>query len=107
MFFFLRLSPPGEEVERLSLSSVSSTLQAFMEGSTLGEFHSRLAMVLSFHCHLLLLPSQPGQGQPPRFSKSILTHSSKAICIKGSSGREATVEYGDNVHSPRSVVLLF
>ncbi|XP_035851556.1 midasin isoform X1 [Sander lucioperca] len=51
----------GEEVERLSLSSVSSTLQAFMEGSTLGEFHSRLAMVLSFHCHLLLLPSQPGQ----------------------------------------------
>ncbi|XP_032398227.1 midasin [Etheostoma spectabile] len=50
-----------EEVEHLSLSSVSSTLQAFMEGSTLGEFHSRLAMVLSFHCHLLLLPSQPGQ----------------------------------------------
>uniref|UniRef100_A0A8C9XGE6 Midasin AAA ATPase 1 n=1 Tax=Sander lucioperca TaxID=283035 RepID=A0A8C9XGE6_SANLU len=50
-----------DEVERLSLSSVSSTLQAFMEGSTLGEFHSRLAMVLSFHCHLLLLPSQPGQ----------------------------------------------
>ncbi|XP_029902559.1 midasin isoform X2 [Myripristis murdjan] len=50
-----------EEGERLSLSSVSSTLQAFMEGSTLGEFHTRLAMLLSFHCHLLLAPSQPGQ----------------------------------------------
>ncbi|XP_071391101.1 midasin-like [Centroberyx affinis] len=50
-----------EEGERLSLSSVSSTLQAFMEGSTLGEFHTRLAMLLSFHCHLLLVPSQPGQ----------------------------------------------
>ncbi|XP_059212052.1 midasin [Centropristis striata] len=51
----------GEEVERLSLSSVSSTLQAFMEGSTLGEFHTRLAMLLSFHCHLLLVPNQAGQ----------------------------------------------
>ncbi|XP_042247008.1 midasin [Thunnus maccoyii] len=51
----------GEEVERLSLSSVSSTLQAFMEGSTLGEFHTRLVMLLSFHCHLLLVSNQPGQ----------------------------------------------
>uniref|UniRef100_A0A3Q4BJ07 Midasin n=1 Tax=Mola mola TaxID=94237 RepID=A0A3Q4BJ07_MOLML len=34
---------------------------AFMEGSTLGEFHTRLAMLLSFHCHLLLVPSQTGQ----------------------------------------------
>uniref|UniRef100_A0A3Q3JWH6 Midasin n=1 Tax=Monopterus albus TaxID=43700 RepID=A0A3Q3JWH6_MONAL len=50
-----------EEVARLSLSSVSSTLKAFIEGSTLGEFHTRLAMLLSFHCHLLLVPSQPGQ----------------------------------------------
>ncbi|KAF0023084.1 hypothetical protein F2P81_023714 [Scophthalmus maximus] len=50
-----------EEVEHLSLSSVSSTLQAFMEGSTLGEFHTRLAMLLSFHCHLLLVPNQPGR----------------------------------------------
>ncbi|TMS12010.1 hypothetical protein E3U43_016968 [Larimichthys crocea] len=48
----------GEEVECLSLSSVSSTLQAFMEGSTLGEFHTRLAMLLTFHCHLLLIPNQ-------------------------------------------------
>lgn len=51
-----------EQVERLSLPSVSSTLQAFMEGSTLGQFHTRLAMLLGFHCHLLLVPSQPGQG---------------------------------------------
>ncbi|KAM9355690.1 midasin [Pholidichthys leucotaenia] len=47
--------------EVLSLSSVSSTLKAFIEGSTLGEYHTRLTMLLSFHCHLLLLPSQPGQ----------------------------------------------
>uniref|UniRef100_A0A8C4E8F0 Midasin n=1 Tax=Dicentrarchus labrax TaxID=13489 RepID=A0A8C4E8F0_DICLA len=50
-----------QRMECLSLSSVSSTLQAFMEGSTLGEFHTRLAMLLSFHCHLLLVPNQTGQ----------------------------------------------
>lgn len=52
-------------MEPLSLSSVSSTLQAFIESSSLGQFHARLLMLLSFHCHLLLLPSQPGQGQQP------------------------------------------
>ncbi|XP_041831629.1 LOW QUALITY PROTEIN: midasin [Melanotaenia boesemani] len=52
---------PDEEVERLSVSAVSSTLQAFMEGSTLGEFSTRLGMLLSFHCHLLLAPPQPGR----------------------------------------------
>lgn len=52
---------PGE-VERLSLSSASSTLQAFIEGSSLGEFHTRLGMLLSFHCHLLLVPDRPGRG---------------------------------------------
>ncbi|XP_076872534.1 midasin isoform X2 [Brachyhypopomus gauderio] len=51
---------PDGGVEELSLSSVSSTLQAFMEGSTLGEFHARLAMLLAFHCHLLLAPKQEG-----------------------------------------------
>uniref|UniRef100_A0A674DWW2 Midasin n=1 Tax=Salmo trutta TaxID=8032 RepID=A0A674DWW2_SALTR len=51
----------GDGVESLSLSTVSSTLQAFMEGSTLGEYHTRLVMLLSFHCHLLLAPSQHGQ----------------------------------------------
>ncbi|XP_049611993.1 midasin isoform X4 [Syngnathus scovelli] len=51
----------GEETAALSLSSLSSTLQAFVESSSLGEFHTRLTMLLSFHCHLLLLPTQPGQ----------------------------------------------
>ncbi|XP_061756335.1 midasin isoform X2 [Nerophis ophidion] len=51
----------GKDMEGLSLASVSSTLQAFMEGSNLGEFHTRLTMLLTFHCHLLLLPTQPGQ----------------------------------------------
>lgn len=46
--------------EPLTLSTVASTLQAFIEGSTLGEFHTRLAMLLSFHCHLLLVPKQSG-----------------------------------------------
>uniref|UniRef100_A0A3B3CZB6 Midasin n=1 Tax=Oryzias melastigma TaxID=30732 RepID=A0A3B3CZB6_ORYME len=50
------------EVERLSLSSASSTLQAFIEGSSLGEFHTRLGMLLSFHCHLLLVPDRPGRS---------------------------------------------
>uniref|UniRef100_A0A3P9MDK6 Midasin n=1 Tax=Oryzias latipes TaxID=8090 RepID=A0A3P9MDK6_ORYLA len=48
--------------ERLSLSSASSTLQAFIEGSTLGEFHTRLQMLLNFHCHLLLVSDQPGRS---------------------------------------------
>ncbi|KAM4713456.1 midasin isoform 2-T2 [Anableps anableps] len=51
----------GEQADSLSLSSVSSTLEAFMESSTLGEFHTRLRMLLSFHCHLLLVPRLPGQ----------------------------------------------
>lgn len=52
----------GEEgVDQLTLSSVASTLQAFIEGSTLGEYQTRLGMLLSFHCHLLLVPEQPGR----------------------------------------------
>ncbi|XP_016427493.1 midasin-like [Sinocyclocheilus rhinocerous] len=47
-------------VENLSLSSVSSTLQAFIEGSTLGEFSVRLSMLFGFHCHVLLAPKQEG-----------------------------------------------
>ncbi|XP_003200751.2 midasin [Danio rerio] len=47
-------------VENLSLSSVSSSLQAFIEGSTLGEFSVRLSMLLGFHCHILLAPKQEG-----------------------------------------------
>uniref|UniRef100_A0A3B1J791 Midasin n=1 Tax=Astyanax mexicanus TaxID=7994 RepID=A0A3B1J791_ASTMX len=49
-------------LDELSLSSVSSTLQGFMEGSTVGEFHTRLAMLLAFHCHVLLAPKQEGQA---------------------------------------------
>uniref|UniRef100_A0A674E136 Midasin n=1 Tax=Salmo trutta TaxID=8032 RepID=A0A674E136_SALTR len=57
-----RMDTKGDlSLESLSLSTVSSTLQAFMEGSTLGEYHTRLAMLLSFHCHLLLAPSQHGK----------------------------------------------
>uniref|UniRef100_A0A3B4AV04 Midasin n=1 Tax=Periophthalmus magnuspinnatus TaxID=409849 RepID=A0A3B4AV04_9GOBI len=52
---------PHQGTEQLTLSSVGSTLQAFMEGSTLGEFHTRLTMLQSFHCHLLVVPEQPGQ----------------------------------------------
>ncbi|XP_054617732.1 midasin isoform X2 [Dunckerocampus dactyliophorus] len=51
----------GKDMGGLSLSSLSSTLQAFLEGSNLGEFHTRLTMLLTFHCHLLLLPTQPGR----------------------------------------------
>ncbi|KAL4649045.1 midasin isoform X1 [Arapaima gigas] len=52
----------GDAVDTLSISSVSSTLQAFIEGSTLGEFQSRLNMLLTFHCHLLLAPSYETQA---------------------------------------------
>ncbi|XP_061668786.1 midasin isoform X2 [Syngnathoides biaculeatus] len=52
----------GKEMGSMSLSSLSSNLQAFMECSSLGEFNARLGMLLSFHCHLLLLPTQPGQA---------------------------------------------
>ncbi|XP_057208356.1 midasin isoform X2 [Triplophysa rosa] len=57
---YLQDSRHEGDVEDLSLSSVSSTLQAFIEGSTLGEFHTRLSMLLGFHCHVLLAPKQEG-----------------------------------------------
>uniref|UniRef100_A0A3Q2D7A0 Midasin n=1 Tax=Cyprinodon variegatus TaxID=28743 RepID=A0A3Q2D7A0_CYPVA len=57
-----RTQAPSEQAESLSLSSISSTLEAFMESSTLGDFHTRLRMLLSFHCHLLLVPDLPGQS---------------------------------------------
>lgn len=40
-----------------------STLQAFIEGSSLGEFHVRLQMLLVFHCHVLLMPQVEGKGK--------------------------------------------
>ncbi|NXJ64381.1 MDN1 protein, partial [Rostratula benghalensis] len=44
------------ETERMDLKTLLSTLQAFIEGSTLGEFQARLQALLVFHCHVLLMP---------------------------------------------------
>lgn len=44
-----------------------STLQAFIEGSSLGEFHVRLQMLLVFHCHVLLMPQVEGKGKKTPF----------------------------------------
>ncbi|KAM4681125.1 midasin isoform 3-T3 [Amazona ochrocephala] len=45
-----------EETEQMDMKTLVSTLQAFIEGSTLGEFHARLQALLVFHCHVLLMP---------------------------------------------------
>uniref|UniRef100_A0A8C0BEF4 Midasin n=1 Tax=Buteo japonicus TaxID=224669 RepID=A0A8C0BEF4_9AVES len=45
-----------EETEQMDLKTLISMLQAFIEGSTLGEFHARLQALLVFHCHVLLMP---------------------------------------------------
>uniref|UniRef100_A0A672UWZ4 Midasin n=1 Tax=Strigops habroptila TaxID=2489341 RepID=A0A672UWZ4_STRHB len=45
-----------EQTEHMDLKTLLSTLQAFIEGSTLGEFHARLQALLVFHCHVLLMP---------------------------------------------------
>ncbi|XP_054255246.1 midasin [Indicator indicator] len=45
-----------EETEQMDLKTLVSTLQAFIEGSGLGEFHARLQALLVFHCHVLLMP---------------------------------------------------
>ncbi|XP_069743424.1 midasin [Narcine bancroftii] len=50
-----------EVKDGMELSEVVRTLQAFIEGSTLGEFHFRLSMLLSFHCHVLAMPEQAGK----------------------------------------------
>ncbi|KFV78000.1 Midasin, partial [Struthio camelus australis] len=50
-----------EETEQISLKMLVSTLQAFIEGSTLGEFHARLQALLVFHCHVLLMPPVAGK----------------------------------------------
>ncbi|KAJ7341746.1 hypothetical protein JRQ81_006597 [Phrynocephalus forsythii] len=49
-----------EKSEDVNLAAVVSTLQAFIEGATLGEFHVRLQMLLEFHCHVLLMPQVEG-----------------------------------------------
>uniref|UniRef100_A0A803SWY9 Midasin n=1 Tax=Anolis carolinensis TaxID=28377 RepID=A0A803SWY9_ANOCA len=40
--------------------NVVTTLQAFIEGSSLGQFHVRLQMLLEFHCQVLLMPQVEG-----------------------------------------------
>uniref|UniRef100_A0A452IL58 Midasin n=1 Tax=Gopherus agassizii TaxID=38772 RepID=A0A452IL58_9SAUR len=47
--------------EQLSLTVLVHTLQTFIEGSTLGEFHTRLQALLVFHCHVLLMPQVEGK----------------------------------------------
>ncbi|KAL8186257.1 UNVERIFIED_CONTAM: hypothetical protein K2H54_066664, partial [Gekko kuhli] len=49
-----------KKTEEMNLTAVVGTLQAFIEGSTLGEFHTRLQMLLEFHCHVLLMPQVEG-----------------------------------------------
>ncbi|XP_072854872.2 midasin isoform X1 [Pogona vitticeps] len=49
-----------EKSEDVNLTAMVNTLQAFIEGATLGEFHARLQMLLEFHCHLLLMPQVEG-----------------------------------------------
>lgn len=47
----------------MDLKTLVSTLQAFIEGSTLGEFHARLQVLLVFHCHVLLMPQVAEKGK--------------------------------------------
>lgn len=50
-----------EDDKPMTLMLLVSTLQAFIEGSSLGEFHVRLQMLLVFHCHVLLMPQVEGK----------------------------------------------
>uniref|UniRef100_A0A8C8S1Z5 Midasin n=1 Tax=Pelusios castaneus TaxID=367368 RepID=A0A8C8S1Z5_9SAUR len=47
--------------EQLNLTVLVHTLQSFIEGSTLGEFHPRLQALMVFHCHVLLMPQVEGK----------------------------------------------
>ncbi|KAM5256760.1 midasin [Ctenodactylus gundi] len=50
-----------DDDKQMTLVLLVSTLQAFIEGSSLGEFHVRLQMLLVFHCHVLLMPQVEGK----------------------------------------------
>ncbi|XP_048209797.1 midasin isoform X2 [Perognathus longimembris pacificus] len=50
-----------EDDKQMTLMLLVNTLQAFIEGSSLGEFHVRLQMLLVFHCHVLLMPQVEGK----------------------------------------------
>ncbi|XP_048386295.2 midasin [Stegostoma tigrinum] len=47
--------------QQMKLPEVITTLQTFVEGATLGEFHFRLSMLLAFHCHVIAVPQQEGK----------------------------------------------
>ncbi|XP_043542624.1 midasin isoform X1 [Chiloscyllium plagiosum] len=47
--------------QQMKLPAVITTLQSFIEGATLGEFHFRLSMLLAFHCHVIAVPEQEGK----------------------------------------------
>uniref|UniRef100_A0A663DVI4 Midasin n=1 Tax=Aquila chrysaetos chrysaetos TaxID=223781 RepID=A0A663DVI4_AQUCH len=51
------------ETYQMDLKTLVSMLQAFIEGSTLGEFHARLQALLVFHCHVLLMPQVAEKGK--------------------------------------------
>lgn len=53
----------SKDDKHMTLMLLVSTLQAFIEGSSLGEFHVRLQMLLVFHCHVLLMPQAEGKGE--------------------------------------------
>ncbi|XP_069830836.1 midasin-like isoform X3 [Dendropsophus ebraccatus] len=56
---YLQVEQEQDNDEEQSLQSVTKTLQTFIEASTLGEFSSRLNIILTFHCHVLLVPQTP------------------------------------------------
>ena len=44
-------------------SDIIKMFKQFMEQSSLGEYHARLDMLLSFHCHLVTMETSPKQGK--------------------------------------------
>ena len=50
------------EQELQSDLDIINTFKQFMEQSSLGEFHARLDMLLSFHCHVVTMETSPKQG---------------------------------------------
>lgn len=68
MILILRVTCLDKDREESTLQSITKTLQAFIESSSLGEFHSRLQMLLVFHCHVLLVLEEEKKGMCCFFS---------------------------------------
>uniref|UniRef100_A0A8C5QIK7 Midasin n=1 Tax=Leptobrachium leishanense TaxID=445787 RepID=A0A8C5QIK7_9ANUR len=51
----------NEQEGNEEIQSMTKTMQEFIEGSTLGEFSTRLQLLLVFHCHVLLVPQSAGK----------------------------------------------